>query len=212
MGQKLVFTRSHMFVHALVLFEPSLSPFLSLSHWNLSFQVSTDSPSFEPFPGFDKCQAKLPSVILRRLHLVAYCKMQSSKTQSKSNLRFTPKNHRQYRKKLQSFAGNAWICLDDLRPKFCCNMLQRHKTIHSATGDSGDHRCLNQATPCAKHCSMMLNVLPISSNHSLDYMRTNEDTQQKLYEAVHPHTSHRIPTHTHCAVRSVQGTGATERT
>ena len=204
MGQKLVFTCSHMFVHALVLFEPSLSPFLSLSHWNLSFQVSTDSPSSEPFPGFDKCQAKLPSVILRRLHLVAYCKMQSSKTQSKSKLRFTPKNHRQY--------GNAWICLDDSRPNFCCNMLQRHKTIHSATGDSGDHRCLNQATPCAKHCSMMLNVLPISSNHSLDYMRTNEDTQQKLYEAVHPHTSHRIPTHTHCAVRSVQGTGATGRT
>ena len=102
MGQKLVFTCSHMFVHALVLFEPSLSPFLSLSHWNLSFQVSTDSPSFEPFPGFDKCQAKLPSVILRRLHLVAYCKMQSSKTQSKSNLRFTPKNHRQYRKNFKA--------------------------------------------------------------------------------------------------------------
>ena len=43
MGQKLVFTCSHMFVHALVLFEPCLSPFLSLSHWNLSFQVSTGS-------------------------------------------------------------------------------------------------------------------------------------------------------------------------
>ena len=46
MGQKLVFTCSHMFVHALVLFEPSLSPFFE------PFPLEFEFPGFDRFPKF----------------------------------------------------------------------------------------------------------------------------------------------------------------